>query len=1080
MKKWLSLLLVTLSLNYYQAYAQPKNVTGVVTSAEDGLPVIGATVLEKGTSKGTITDLEGRYSIMVQEGATLIFRFVGLEDQEVLIGNAGEYNVTLRLEAESLDEVVVIGYGTRKKRDMVGSVATVTAEELSSVPASSLTQALQGKAAGVQISSSSGVPGSQTNVLIRGVNSISLNTSPLYIIDGMPIYSGGGLERTIGSTSQDPMSLINVNDIESIQILKDAEATSIYGSRGSNGVILITTKSGKNGQSQTNIDYSTGVTTLTRTPEDIGFTNTKEWFALVDKARVNSGLQPFDPFDITKFFRDNPLSAITREQALQINTNWFDQILRTGNYQDLNVSSSRGGEKSSLFASLSYNDTKGNTMENFFTRASARVNMDFNPIDHLKVGTRISLSYTHNSRVQQQVGGATGNNSGGASAGFGNANRVALPWFPIYDPVHPSGYWNPMSGANLVASLDPDHHFDEVEAYRGIGTVFAEYSIPFIKGLTLRTEAGTDFIQNNSIFWVSSILREDGSYAADRAVTRTGTNYNVYGNYNRQYGENHSVTLTFGSEWTRERQFSRNMEGQNLTGTYRELGNPQTILSISSGLSGEEYLWGYIGRGQYKFKDRYILGFSLRRDASSRFSQEYRWEVFPAFSAGWIISDEPFLKDNKYLNLLKLRGSFGSTGNKAIPANRFVTSYSNNQGDRYGVTSLISGGSRISNIGTPTLTWETTNSYDAGIDLGILKNRITGSIAWYLQDVTDLLLFSELPPSSGVNGIWDNIGDMRNFGWEISLQSVNIQDSNRKIKWSTSFNLTTNDNKVLALTPKYDAAGKGVDRNSTKSVTGKELWTYYMAEWAGVDKEKGIDMIYEIDYALWEQTGKTIKTGRIIPATQTNLSRNRVLLEGKTSVPRFFGGIDNSFTWRNFDLGIFFQFTGGHYFYDYEEQRTTSVQYGQVVLRSDMIGNTWEKPGDDKPYPELRWDSKYDWGWDINKVNPEWTGDPNDPRAKGYWTNSADGEAQGIYNNESSNYSKYLYKGDYIRLKTIQLGYTLPSSFTSRMKIKNLRIFVTGSNLWTFTREYKGWDPETGGGQLPLLQVYNAGLNLKF
>ncbi len=1061
-------------------FAQQKSVSGIVLNGEDLQPIPGATVQIKGTTTGTITDLEGEFRLGAAPGSELVISFVGMQDARVTVDERDYYNIKLWSKVEELDEVVVIGYGTRKKRDIIGSVASVSSEELNRVPSTSFTEALQGKATGVQITNSSGVPGAKINVLVRGNSSISLSTDPLWIIDGMPVYAGGGLERTIGSTSQDPMSLINMNDIESIQVLKDAEATAIYGSRGSNGVIIVTTKSGKAGKSMTSVNYSTGLIHLGKKPGEIGFANTREWFTLVDSARANSGLPPFEPFDIIKFFRDDPLATLSREEAEHIDIDWFDEILRTGYYHDVSVSSSRGTENTSYYLSLNYNDTKGNPKENFFQRYSGRANLDFNPLENLKLGARLNLSYTTNNRVQQQVGGATGNNSGGASAGFGNANRVALPWFPIYNASHPSGYWNPMSGANLVASIDPDHHYDVVEAYRGLGTLFAEYSFPFIQGLSLRTEFAVDYIQNNSIFWVSEVIREDGSYAYDRAVTRRGLNYNVYANYNRTFGEDHSLSFTFGSEWNSTRQYQRDMEGQNLTGTYKQVGNPQDILSIYAGLQGEEYMWGYIARGQYKFKNRYLAGFSLRRDASSKFDESYRWETFPAVSFGWVVSEESFFEGVPGINFLKFRGSFGETGNKSIPSNRFVTVYSNEQQNRYGESSLISGGSRLSNLGTPTLTWETTNSYDIGVDYGIFGNRINGSLAYFVQDINDLLLASELPPSAGIGSIWNNIGDMRNKGWEFSVNSVNLHKPGLGLKWSSSFNLTLLDDEVLSLTPRYNQEGLGVSKGWTISKTGMNLWNYYICEWAGVDPEKGVDMIYEIDYELWEETGETVKTGRIIPATTTNLNRNKIVMEGKTSQPKYYGGFDNTLTFKGFDLNIFFTFTGGHYIYDYEEQRTTSVQYGQVVLRKDMFGNTWTEPGDQARYPELRWDSQYDFGWNVDAENTEWTGDPDDPRASGYWTNTEDGGPPGIYNNEGGFYSKYLYKGDYIRLKTLQLGYTFPPKLSSTLRLQRLRVYVSGSNLWLWTAEYEGWDPESGGGTLPIPRIFNVGVNMTF
>ena len=1059
--------------------AQQVAIRGTVIHFEGNVPIEGATILEKGTFNGTISDADGQFMLTVQQGAVLQISYVGMFTEEVPVVGTDPITVVMIPTMEELDEVVVIGYGTRKRRDIIGSVASVSGEDLKALPSSSITSALQGRAAGVQVTNTSGVPGSQVNIRIRGESSLSINNAPLWIIDGMPVYSGGGLERTIGSTSQDPMSMLNLNDIESIEVLKDAAATSIYGSRGSNGVILVTTKSGRRGMGGTNVNYTSGLTTLNRAPEDIGFTNTQEWFGLVDQARANSGLPAFDPFDIIKFYRDDPVAMLSRDQAEKINTDWFDQILRTGTFHDVNVSSSRGGEMGSFFLSLNYNDTESILKENYFKRFSTRANFDFDPVDNLTVGSRLNFSFTENTRVAQQVGGAIGAGGGGANAGWGNANRVSLPWFPIYNSSHPSGYWNPMSGANLVASVDPNNHHDVVEQYRGLGSIFLDYRVPFIQGLNIRSEAAIDFIQNNSVYWVTEYLRELGSYAADRAVTRKSFNYNVYGNYNRDFGEHHNIHATFGAEWQTISRYTRNMSGQNLSGTYRQLGNPADYLEIFAGLNEEEYLLGYIGRLDYKYMDKYYAGVSLRRDGSSKFLPERRWQIFPAYSAGWIISDENFFTAN-WVDMLKLRGSYGRTGNKDINPNLFQTNFTNLRGHRYGEPSLIPGGSRIANLGTPTLTWETTNSYDAGFDFGLYRNRVSGSIAYYLQDVDDLLLFSMLPPSSGVNGVWNNIGNMRNHGWEFSVYSVNIHKPEQPFRWTTDFNFSTNNNEVLSLTPMLDRDGRGVESGGAISRTGGRLWAWYMAEFAGVDPEKGVDMIYEIDYAHWQATGETVKTGRLIPATQTNLSRNRVILEDKTRLPRFTGGMTNRLEYKGFDLNILITFSGGHYIYDYEEKRTTMVQYGQVLLRKDMIGNTWEKPGDIARYPMLSWDSQYPWGWDINKPNPEWTGDPDHPLANGYWVGGPESGVTYGYNNETNSYSKYLYKGDYLRVQNIELGYRFPTTWTAKMGINGLRIYGSASNMFLWTREYNGWDPETGGGVLPPLRAFNIGVSAQF
>ncbi|NRA50977.1 MAG: SusC/RagA family TonB-linked outer membrane protein, partial [Phaeodactylibacter sp.] len=788
MKHFLFLLLMLLSA---QTFAQ-RTLTGQVSDTE-GEPLIGVNILVKDTDAGTITDFDGNFSLRIPEGGEiLVFSYIGYATKEVVIGTQTRIDIEMSTDAEALEEVIVVGYGTKKKRDVIGSVATVKSENITKLKSTSFVDGLQGQASGVQVVANSGVPGAPSTVKIRGISSISINTDPLWIVDGMPIYSGGNLGGTNGATAQDPMSLINPNDIESIQVLKDAAATAIYGSRGSNGVIIITTKSGKEGKGSITLDYSTGITEPSRNEQDIGFANTEEWFNLVETARLNSfgGEEEalFDPNSILNLFQDDPIARLSREEALAINTNWFDQILDRGNFQDINVSGTKGFQGGNMFVSFGYRNDNSVLRNNGLERYSVRANLQFNPLQNLRVETRMNFSFTNNDRVKQQAGGALGNNSGGNSAGWGNANRNALPWYPIFNSDHPSGYWNPMSGNNLIAAIDRDYLVDEVTSYRGLGGLAVEYSIPFVEGLAIRAEGAFDLVQSNTLNWIRATLREFGSYASDQSITRQSINYNVYAKYNRDFG-NHGLSFTVGTESQSIRSESRFMEGQNLTGTYQEIGSPQDLLTISGGLSGEEYLRAYFGRADYKFNNRYFLGLSFRQDGSSKFNEEYRMGTFPALSAGWVISDEPFWSSRTFSSV-KLRGSYGQTGNKNIPSNRFVTTYANRTSWRYGPADAILQGTRITNIGVPSLTWETTSSYDAGVDFGLWEGRLSGSFAYYFQDVSDLLLASPLATSAGLNSnrIWGNIGDMSNWGVELELSSTNIRRD--EFTWTTDFNIT--------------------------------------------------------------------------------------------------------------------------------------------------------------------------------------------------------------------------------------------------------------------------------------------------
>ena len=454
-------------------WAQTRSISGKVTDT-GGEPVPGVTVLVKGTQTGTVTNINGNYTLEVpRENNILVFSFVGMRTEEREIGNQTEINVEMVTQTVDLDELVVVAYGTQKKRDVIGSVASIKSDELSRIPTTTFDQALQGLAAGVQVSSSSGVPGSPVSIKIRGISSISSGTDPLWIVDGMPVYSGGGLERTQGSTGQSPMSMINPNDIESIEVLKDAAATAIYGSRASNGVIIITTKQGTKGKGSTSVDYKFGLADLVRQPEDIGFANTREWFDLVETARRNSNSDeenPFRPNDILAFFPE-PRMELSREEALAVNTDWFDQILQIGKFHEVNVSSTRGFEKGSFYVSTNYRKDLSVLQSNEFERFSGRVNIEFSPVNNFNVSSKLNFSYTNNDRVKTAVGGAVGQSGGATQGGFGRANRQALPWFPVYDNSYSHGYWNPKSGNNLVAGIDKDYTIDQVKNYRSIGAV---------------------------------------------------------------------------------------------------------------------------------------------------------------------------------------------------------------------------------------------------------------------------------------------------------------------------------------------------------------------------------------------------------------------------------------------------------------------------------------------------------------------------------------------------------------------------------------------------------------------------------
>ena len=1026
----------------------------------DQMPLPGVNVVEKGTTNGAVTDLDGKYSITVSgSDAILIFSFVGYLQEELPVKGQTEINITMVEDISALDEVVVVGYGSIKKRDIVGSVSTVNTEDLkNSASSASFVDYLQGKAAGLSIQSNSGVPGAQSRVLIRGMNTLHAGSgSPLWIIDGIPVHSYNPASNN-GTEAQSPMSLINPNDIESIQVLKDAGATAIYGSRGSNGIILVTTKSGKGGKGTLDINYSTGVSELSRTPEDIGYTSTEEWFAIMDVAAQNEGNEFYDPqftYNRTPYATD----LLTREEALAVNTNWFDQILQQGSYTEMNVSGTSGFEKGNIFLSGNYRKDNSVIKHNDLERYSLRANMNFHPIENLELGTNLNVSHTRNNRMKNSGKGNTGGNQSGNTGGFTSAGYDALPWYPVYNDS--SMYYNPLV-SNPVANADPNNIKDELTTYRALGSLTAQYNMPFLKGLSVRTEGSFDILQTNQTNWVSADIRDEnfGSMAREEAILLKTLNTNLFATYNRVI-ENHSIVFTAGMEGQRDDGYLRRMEGWDIQGTYQELGQPLTLKEMEGRATDERYLLSYFSRLNYKFKERYILGLSFRRDGSSKFPAEQRWGNFAAVSGGWIISEEDFLSSAGRGTFLKLRGSFGQTGNEAIPSYLFVQTYNTNY--LYGSSAIMGRGGTFPSNMVSGLTWEKTNSIDAGIDFGFFDNRVSGSVAYYYKMVDNLLLQTPLPISTGIDGgiyvytanqAWGNIGQLDNSGFEFEISSVNINTGD--FKWTTMFNFGTNRNEIKRLD---DDGNNVIGKGYTIASVGGKIGEWYMARYADVDPETGVERIYALDRDHFQNTGETKPliasdgADSLIYASRSAIQQNSFRLGNKSSVPAFYGGITNAFEYKGIDFSFFVSFSGGNYIFDYDEQVSTTTAPARII-RADVLGNYWEKPGDIAKYPRPMYNTPHEVKGENYDLAREWCA-----------------------------YDKYLYKGDYIRLKNVQLGYTLPSRLLNQMKISKLRIYVSGSNLFTYT-DYKGWDPEGAThvyeATIPQLKVYSFGVDLGF
>ena len=1023
----------------------------------NGEPVVGANILVKGTREGTFTDVNGHFEMSVPAGAVLICSSIGFETLEIPVGTRRQFNLTLESDNKFLDDVIVIGYGTAKKRDYIGSVSTVKAEDIQRVIPTSMESALQGMATGVQVNSGVGIPGAPQQIKIRGISSISSGTDPLWIIDGIPVESSTLDTSYDGETGQSILGMFNPSDIETIQILKDAAATAIYGSRGSNGVILVTTKSGQKGSLRINVDVKGGISQWAHS--DIGLVNTEEWMKIANTAMQNTYKTAYD---VSTTYSQLPevVDVLTTAEAAKISTDWVKEISRLGSFYETSVSMSQGSDRFSSYTSFKYRKDNGNLKWNDLESFAANTKLNWTLTPWLDLSYRLAATYTQNNRIKS----SDGTNGAG---GWAQINTNALPWYPVRNAA--GDYWNQKSTINPLASLDPDNMLSTLETMNLISALTATVHLP-IEGLSLKGDWGVNYLNSDGVSWRSAriISTSDQSIAKEDRNTILINNLSTYLSYDRRLGDSHEINAVAGVESMRRHGQYTNLTGTGLVGQFKEVGHPNNLTG-SSGMGGEVYLLGYFVRANYKLLDRYIINASARRDGISKFSAANRWANFYSGGLGWIVSEEPWF-DSGTINLLKLRGSIGQTGNTNIPSG--VTTDKWEVVNENGNTLEGLNTSRLYSIGNENVKWETTTSYDAGIDFGLWNNRVNGSLAYYRQNVKDMLLAATLPPSSGIRGGnkgWMNIGDMYNHGIEFEIFATLVQ--RKDFSWSAGFNLATNANCVTALDPDSDANHTGIlntgDAGQVRTIikTGLPYGTYYMAEYAGVDAQKGIPMIYEVET---KEDGATVHTGNIIPGTSTNIEKNKMILSGKTALPKLVGGFNTRLTWGNFDASAVFSFACGQYVYSRMIQSTMTPNAGMLVLNRKLLTDSWQNTGDVTNVPQ------------INAACSYYYDDEGNPTTSPV-----------LYGSENKTpTSRFLEKADYLKLRNLTLGYTFPLRHARSGGIQNLRAYLSGGNLFTLT-PFSGYDPEveidqtTGGAvetftAMPSLRTFTCGVNFTF
>jgi len=1024
---------------------QERTVTGVVTSGTDGEALIGVSVQVKERPQvGTITDFEGRYSLQARSNETIVFSYIGFKSQEVKASKT-VVNVELEEDSEILDEVVVVGYGTMKRSDLTGSVVSVGEDEIKQSIVTSLDQALQSKAAGVSVTQNSGTPGGGISVSIRGINSLNGN-EPLYVIDGVAISGNNDSNSSV-------LSSINPSDVVSMEILKDASATAIYGSRASNGVVLITTKQGQAGK--TRITYE-GYYGLQQLPKKLGVMNLREYAEYQNLRAEVIG------FGERAEFADPSL--------LGEGTDWQGEIFQNASMHNHQLNISGGNDNVKYSLSAGYLQQEGIAIGSDFERFSARVNMDNKITKWLSTGLRASVAQT------------TQNNT----IDSGNIIRTAIEQLPDTPARNPDGSWGAQAEnmygtyfSNPVAeALMRENYNRGLQMYVDF---FADVTL--WKGLVFRAEYAGNYYYSNTYQYTPSY--DYGHYVQSSTGSRganNGSNWTLktYLTYNGTFGK-HNISAMAGHEAQENRYETLYASRDNyLFNTIHELNMGDSSTAKNSSGRGSSAIESYYGRLNYGYDDRYLATFTVRGDGSSSFGPANRWGVFPSMALAWKINNEKFLKGVKWLNNLKLRLGWGLVGNQS------ASSYA------YGVTmssaaSIWGTGFYAGNYPNDKLKWEETRAWNAGLDLNLFDNRVEFIFDTYLKNTDNLLMRASLPSyvAGIINSPWVNAGAMENKGAEFTLNTVNI--SKKDFTWRTGITISFNKNKITKLYTETAGLSGKVDQSQTLtySTVGQPVGQYYGYKVVGMFKEESDFYQRDADgNFLLDKNGNRLSVA--LPENQhiakdevwvgdyifEDLNGDGVIDEQDRTYlgnpePKFSYGFNNTFTYKGFDMNIFINGVYGNKLVNLFRQDFTNPMRNSNLLK-EATGIAHVELIDPAQPEEI---------WNVRVSNPE--------SATVQRLNTADGND----NNRMS--SRFVEDGSYLRIKNISLGYTFPQKWTRKWHIENLRIYMNIQNAFTFTK-YKGYDPEVGAynydvllrgvdyARYPSQRIYTVGLNLSF
>ncbi|MBP9482195.1 MAG: TonB-dependent receptor [Parabacteroides sp.] len=984
MKK-LTFLFLCLVLGIGLVAAQTREVTGTVISSEDAMPVIGASVVVKGTTTGTVTDYDGKFTLNVPTSVkTLLISYIGMETQEVAITQ--NMKVSLSSDTQTLEEVVVTGYGVMKKAAFTGAAQVVGSDNLTKRTDANFMKSLEGSVAGLQISSFTGQPGAFAATTIRGKGSVNSGTEPLYVIDGIAIYSDKmGVNSTTGSgdMAASPMANINPNDIESITVLKDATATAIYGARAANGVIVVTTKKGASGKARFNFNAKAGTSFVANLNNDYRTVNLDRYKEIWKEGLVNAGYaaNTTEASDVLNSYV-NDRYGVDLAGDVQ-NVDWLDAVISNGATQDYNLSVQGGNESMRYYISGGYFENKGVLIGTGMKRYSGRLSLDGNS-DRLGYGLSVNgaLSDIDNSMTESQ---------------YINPIVAVYDLRPFQQIYNQDGTYNMDAYYNPIA-LNDEERGDKRNQKQTTVVVNPYFTYKLAEGLTWKTNAGLSLIDLGESFYSSKYNPQysDSGMLGERNMERA-TTYSITNtvNYIKSFNEIHNINVLLGQE-AQKVAFSRvyaSASGYPSDSVF-ELDNASTPVSAGS-MTKASTLSSFFMNAEYNYNNKYYGSASFRYDGSSRFGANNKWAPFWSVGAKYRISEEAFMEETKdWLSDLTVRGSYGTVGNQDIGYYAAMGLYS------YGYSYNSKPGAVPTQIANPDLKWETVAKADLGLH-AVLFDRFTVEMDYYNQRTKDMIFDVPLSYTSGFESVLKNIGEMENQGFEFLINS-NVMKT-KDFRWDVNLTGTFNRNKIIKL-----ATDKPIENTTTIRKVGEAYNTFYMAEYAGVDPETGSPLWYK---------GKEGKE------TTSNINEAGQRIVGSAD-PKFYGGVGMNFKYKNFDLSADVSYTLGNKVYN--SGFSYDMQVGHYFLgpvSNYVYENRWQKPGDITNVP------KFEAG------------------------NSSSAEA---------NSTRFLMDGSYLRMKSVVLGYTLPSKLLAKAGISNLRVYASADNLFTITSsDYIGFDPQT-------------------